>query len=210
MLDSIICAVIAYLLGSINSSIIVSRLMGGRDIRTQGSGNAGATNALRVLGKKAAVFVVLGDALKGVAAILIARLIAYLVQSESDLPIYVAGLFVTLGHNFPIFFGFRGGKGVLTSIVVILMVDPVVGGITLVVSLAIMAATRYVSLGACLGAVLLVVLAFLLRFGNWYFIVLSCLLALLLLVRHRANIGRLLAGTESKLGASNKGSDKKV
>ena len=109
----IICAVLGYLIGSVNSSIVLSKLKK-NDIRQHGSGNAGATNTLRVMGKTAALFVSLGDALKAVAAVLLAWLVAYLFKQGPDGTAYckyIAALFTVLGHNFPIFFGFKGGKG---------------------------------------------------------------------------------------------------
>lgn len=198
---TLIAVVIGYLLGSISSSILVGKLMGGIDIRQHGSGNAGATNTLRILGKKAAAFVVLGDALKGVIAILITMVLCKVFSVSSRIPLYAAGLFAVLGHNFPLYFGFKGGKGVLTSVVTVLMLDPILGLIVFAVSILVMALTRYVSLGSCLGALLLVILATVMRLEDTYFLILCYALALLVIVRHKTNIVRLLNGTESKLGS---------
>lgn len=185
----------AYLIGSINSAIIVSKIMLHDDIRKYGSGNAGATNALRTLGKKGAIPVVIGDLLKAVIAILFAKLIC----SDSSLAVYIAGIGVVLGHNFPIYFGFRGGKGILVSLVAILFADPKIGLIAAVSAILIMAITKYVSLGSVLGAVIFLVLGLTFRFGDVYFCIFAAIISLLAIIRHKTNIQRLLNGTESKL-----------
>lgn len=185
----------AYLIGSINSAIIVSKIMLHDDIRKYGSGNAGATNALRTLGKKGAIPVVIGDLLKAVIAILFAKLIC----SDSSLAVYIAGIGVVLGHNFPIYFGFRGGKGILVSLVAILFADPKIGLIAAVSAILIMAITKYVSLGSVSGAVIFLVLGLTFRFGDVYFCIFAAIISLLAIIRHKTNIQRLLNGTESKL-----------
>jgi len=196
----VICAVIAYLIGSLNTSILVSKFIG-KDVRKEGSGNAGATNTLRVFGKGAAAIVVLGDALKGVIAILIARLIVGMFTAANViiLPVYVAAFCVVLGHNFPIYFGFKGGKGIMTSAAVIFMLDWRIGLIVFVCAIAIMAITRYVSLGSCIACVIFPISVILMHSGDLYFIVLSLAMGALALFMHRANIVRLIKGTESKL-----------
>ena len=136
----IAAAAAAYLIGSINSSILISRIVSGKDIRESGSGNAGATNMLRTMGKKYAVITLVIDILKGVAAVLAARLTAGIGMPEYAA--YVAGVCVVLGHNFPVFFGFKGGKGVATSLGVVLVLDWQVGVIVLVTALLIMALSR--------------------------------------------------------------------
>ena len=221
VLPAAIIGIIAYLIGSINSSIIISRIVMGKDIRESGSGNAGATNMLRTMGKKYAVITLIIDILKGVAAVLIARL--YVSQYfptdikvttdmwelqklilEFQLP-YIAGVCVVLGHNFPVFFGFKGGKGVATSLGVVLMLDWRIGLIVLITALAIMAITRYVSLGSIVAAGLFAVLETvkLLFLREWSTVRLICvlILAVVLIARHHANIGRLIKGTENKLGS---------
>ena len=162
----VLIGVIAYLLGSVNSSIIVGRFYK-IDIREHGSGNAGLTNTLRTLGKKAAAFVLIGDVLKGVLAILIARLLAptaiintfningHIIPVEkqfTDLAMQIAGVLVIIGNIFPVFYKFKGGKGVLTSITVIFMVSWQVGLACLLVFVVVVALTRYVSLGSVLAA----------------------------------------------------------
>lgn len=193
----------AYLIGSISTAIIAGKIIAGDDIRTHGSGNAGATNALRTYGKKAALFVVLGDGMKAVFAILIGMLIAYLIplsENQRDLAVYSAGIGVVLGHNFPLYFHFHGGKGVLVSAVAILFADWKIGLAVLIFAILVMAVTKYVSLGSILGGAALLAMALIFRFGDWWYIGFSAVLAALVIVMHHANIGRLLAGTESKLG----------
>lgn len=202
----LLCGVLAYLLGSVNTSIIVSACMG-TDVRKSGSGNAGATNTLRTLGKVPAIIVVLGDAVKGILAILLARLLTRLIPVAGDirLPEYAAALCVVLGHNFPIYFGFKGGKGILTSLFVVFMLDWRIGLIVLAISVIVIASTRFVSLGSCIGAVVFPVCVWLFHPGEWYFIALAVVMAALAVFMHRKNIGRLMKGTESKLSVHKKG-----
>lgn len=198
--SAVISAFIAYLLGSINTSIIVSRIMGADDIRSKGSGNAGATNTLRVLGKKAAIFVVLGDGLKGVLAIVIARITEKAVFGiESNFVCeYVAAVFVMLGHVFPVFFGFKGGKGIMTSIAVILMLDPRIGGILIAVFVAVVICSNHISLGSVVSAVCFPILVCFLHSDDKIFIVSSAVIAVIAVVKHRTNLVRLIHGEESK------------
>lgn len=195
----IISLVLSYLIGSINTSIIVSKIMGKTDIRKHGSGNAGATNTLRVLGKKAALFVVIGDGLKGVISILIVRGICNALNIDSTIPVYFAGVFTILGHNFPVFFGFKGGKGILTSLFIILMIDWRIGLLILAISVGVIAATRYVSLGSCIGSVLFVVFALIFHRGDMWFIGFAVIMSAMAIIKHRTNIARLIKGTESKI-----------
>lgn len=191
---------IAYFLGSINTSIIVSFLMGKSDIRTQGSGNAGATNTLRVLGKGAAAIVVVGDFLKGVAAVLIARFAFsfFNVSGNEMIPQYFAAMFVIIGHIYPVFFSFRGGKGIMTSIATVFLLDWEIAVILLLIFIAIFLTTRYVSLGSCISSVMYPVLVYMFHSYDTYFIVTSFAVAALAVFKHRTNIQRLVRGTESK------------
>lgn len=197
---SLLCAAIAYLLGSVNTSILVSKFMG-RDVRNEGSGNAGATNTLRVFGKGAAIIVVLGDALKGVVAILIARALTGMFTAAGVImaPVYAAGLFVVLGHNFPLYFGFKGGKGIMTSAAVIFMLDWQIGVIVLICALTVMAISRYVSLGSCIACLIFPAAVIMFHGDDLHFVALSVVMGALALFMHRANIVRLVKGTESKL-----------
>jgi len=194
------CICVAYLLGSINTSIIISKLKGS-DIRNSGSGNAGATNTLRTYGKGAALVVVIFDALKGIAAVLFAKYapILFKVADPGHVAMYLSALFVVIGHVFPIYFGFRGGKGVMTSIAVVFVLDWEIGLILLVSCLALMLITKYVSFGSCVGAVLFPVLVYMFHENNPVFITVAVIIGLLALVKHRTNIKRLIQGTESKL-----------
>lgn len=197
---------ISYLIGSINSSILISKAVTGKDIRKCGSGNAGATNMLRTMGKKYAVITLIIDILKGVVALIIARLMQGLgVEPWAE---YIAGVCVVLGHNFPVFFSFKGGKGVATSLGVVMMLDWKIGLAVLIIALAVMATTRYVSLGSIIAAVTFIVLqiAVMLISGNFNLVRFVCvmILGILLIVRHSANIVRLLNHTENKLGQKKK------
>ncbi len=188
----IICAIFGYLLGSINASVIYSHFKG-RDIRTVGSGNAGATNTLRTFGKKAALFVVFVDILKGVIAVLLARTFG------NTYCAYCAGFAAILGHNFPLYFGFRGGKGIITSLAVMCMTAPQEAFIALFAAILVIAVTRYVSLGSVLGSLLFGILS-IIRSQDIYFTVFVVLVVLLAIIRHHSNISRLIRGTERKLG----------
>lgn len=195
LLKNLIVLLVAYLLGSISTSIIVSKIMLGDDIRNHGSGNAGATNTLRTVGKLGALLVVLGDLLKTVVAILFAKL--FLKSDPSA--VYIAGLGAVIGHNFPLYFGFKGGKGIIVSTVAILFAEPIIGLITVVSAILIIAVSRYVSLGSISGAAIFVILSFIFKSSNPEFVVFACMLAILAIYMHKANIQRLISGTESKL-----------
>lgn len=197
-----------YLLGSINSSLVVGKFYGNVDVRKHGSGNAGATNTLRTLGKTAAALVLAGDVLKGVVAVLLARYIGWLFLSNEGIAVYIlgisGGLASILGHNWPVYFGFKGGKGVLTSAAVVFMLDWRIGLLLLVTCIFIIAVTRYVSMGSISAAVLLPVLSMIIIKGRFIdkipVLIITLIIAALVVYRHSANIQRLLAGTESKLG----------
>ena len=159
--------VVPYLLGGINTSIIVTKIKTGKDIRTMGSGNAGLTNTLRTQGKAAAAAVLLGDAAKSVIAVLIVRfaflLIAgvqtYDVESGMKWVEYMAGFMAMAGHIFPVYYGFKGGKGVLSAISGIFIIDWRSACILLSVFIVIVALTRYVSLGSCISSALFCITA---------------------------------------------------
>lgn len=203
------CLICGYLFGSLNASIIFSRAKG-NDIRNQGSKNAGLTNALRVFGKKAAVFVFAFDLLKAVIAVLLASYLAGVWFKDSvaicDVAKYLASFGVVLGHNFPLYFHFKGGKGILSSWGVIMVLDWRIAVMLIVVFLLVVIATRYVSLASITSSILYPVFVVALNIGSptsttSVYILLSILMALLAVYRHRANISRLRTGTESKLGA---------
>lgn len=219
---AIITAVVAYLIGSINTSIILSKSIYGSDIRSSGSGNAGATNMLRTHGKGIAIATLICDVLKGTIAVLCATLAdlsladyaktTVLTSNESMFILgnlkYIAGVFVALGHDFPVFFGFRGGKGVATSLGVALTLNWQVGLIVAVCALVIMASSRYVSLGSICAAALypFVLFIFLMSTGanleeNLGYLAMAFILAILLIIKHHSNIRKLYTGTENKLFA---------
>ena len=205
MLGYIIVSIVAYLIGSISFSVIISKKMAGFDVREKGSGNAGATNMLRAVGKKAAALTLLGDALKGVVAILFAIIVGAIAKDlDKALLVQLAGILVVIGHTFPIFFGFKGGKGVATSLGVLLMTNWQIGLICLVFALVLMALTRMVSMGSVGAAILFPILVLFIHTnytiseGSSYLIY-SIILAVIVAFNHRANIQRILNGTENKL-----------
>lgn len=201
----VLCAVIGYLLGSVNSSVIVGRLYK-IDIRAEGSGNAGLTNTLRVLGKKAAVMVLIGDILKGVIAVLIGILVIKTQWSDpaiGEIYAVAAGTFSVIGHNWPVYFGFKGGKGILTTATVIFMLDWRIGVLVLILFIIIVFVTRYVSLGSICGAFAVPFAAIIFGY-DWKFVLFMVFLALLAIYRHKANIKRLLNKTENKLSFKGK------
>ena len=203
MVECAIVAIIAYLIGSINFSVILSKKMAGFDLRDKGSGNAGTTNVLRTVGKKAAIITLICDILKGVVAILIAILANKLVEgSNGALLVQFAGVAVILGHTFPIFFKFKGGKGVATSLGVLIMSIWQIGLICLVFALILIALTQMVSVGSIAAAILYPVLTLFIPQnyiipGNY--LIYSVVLAVIIVFNHRENVKRLLKGTENKI-----------
>ena len=205
MIMYVLMAIIAYLIGSVNFSVILSKKMAGFDLREKGSGNAGTTNMLRTVGKGAAALTLICDVLKGVVAIGIAILMGKTgADIDKALLVQIAGIAVVLGHTFPIFFQFKGGKGVATSLGVLLLSNWQIGLICLVFGLLLIILTRMVSLGSCAAAVLYPVLTlfihehYIVSEGNNYFIY-SILLAIIVLWNHRANIKRIMSGTENRI-----------
>jgi glycerol-3-phosphate acyltransferase PlsY len=208
-MEYIIIAIIAYLIGSINFSILISKKKAGYDIRQKGSGNAGTTNMLRNLGKKYAAITLICDVLKGVVAIGIAIIVGNILgDTNKALLVQIAGVTVVIGHTFPIFFGFKGGKGVATSLGILLMTNWQLGLICLVFALVLMALTRVVSMGSIAAAILYPILTLFVGgghyivessgLGNGYFIY-SVILAVIVIFNHRENIKRILSGTENKI-----------
>jgi len=191
-------ALIGYLLGSVPLGLIAGRLMRGVDIRDYGSGKTGFTNALRTLGLRASLPVLVGDLAKGALTVVIAR-----VLSDNAYVQATGGLAVIIGHNWPVFAGFRGGRGVATFVGVLVGMNPLVVLALLPVGVAIVVVTRYMSVmsisSALLAAGVLIGLAAAGVLPVAY-AVCAGLAALLIVVLHRENIGRLLAGTEPKIG----------
>lgn len=193
-MEYLIFTIAGYLLGSVSSAVVVSRLMDLPDPRSEGSGNPGATNVLRLGNKVGAGLTLSGDILKGVLPVLAARWL-----SDDSLSVALAGAGAFFGHLFPLFFGFKGGKGVATALGVFATISlPVAGGLALT-WLVVALVFRYSSMAALVSAASA-------PLWTWWLLAapvytgLAILLALMLILRHRANIGRLLAGTESKIG----------
>ncbi len=213
----LLCIVIPYLLGSINFGLIISNKQYHDDIRTHGSGNAGTTNMLRTYGKKAAIFTMLGDMLKAVVAVGLGYLIVgtNIVATDPDtgklfhykdqFGAAIAGLFVMLGHMFPIFFKFKGGKGVATSGMVILMISPITCLFCFLIFLIIVAGTKYVSLGSIMGVIFYPILLVAFSGGqNPTACIIAVLMAVAVVYMHRDNIKRLRDGNERKLSFKKK------
>lgn len=221
----VLIGLLSYLLGSINLSIIISKLMGKGDIRDYGSKNAGTTNTLRVLGKWPALIVLIWDVCKGALAVGLARGVTtwvsgWLATSGGEatfefsylycFAIMLASICAILGHNYPAFFGFRGGKGVATSLGVILAIEPRIGLICLVVGVVGIALMQMVSIGSITAAIEYPILICIIggQFDKAFnsnavvrisYIVFSFILGLMVIFRHRANIERIRNGTENRL-----------
>jgi glycerol-3-phosphate acyltransferase PlsY len=185
-----------YLVAAVPTGVVLTRLMGLEDVRTRGSGNIGATNVYRVAGKLPGILTLLGDILKGFLPLLAVK---YWL-APTPLQLGVAGVVAIVGHCYPVYLRFKGGKGVATALGIFLVLDPqalVGGGL---VFLAAVALTRYISLGSVLAAI--AVPLFTLLFGRPLPMVLSaCVIAALIVWRHRDNLQRLLKGTENRFGA---------
>lgn len=191
-----------YLLGSLNTAVIVGKIYG-KDVKAHGSKSAGLTNALRVLGKSAAVFVLAGDILKGIIACLIGLHIGVYVHSGAAtdcVSLLVAGAGAVIGHNWPIYFRFKGGKGALTAVTVLFTFDWIMALICFGIFVTIVASTRYVSLGTICATIFFAIISFIPIFGHtFYFHIFACLMAFIIVFKHTENVQRLLSGTENKL-----------
>ena len=194
-------AVSAYFIGSVNFSVIISKKMAGFDLREKGSKNAGTTNMLRTVGKKAPLIVLICDILKGVLAILIAKIMTG--NLDQAIGVQIAAIAVVLGHTFPIFFEFKRGKRVATSIGILLMINWEIGLICIVYGVLILILTRMVSLGSITAALLFPVLTI---FISEHYIaegagytIFGIIMAAIILFNHRANIKRLNEGTENRI-----------
>jgi glycerol-3-phosphate acyltransferase PlsY len=196
-----------YLLGCISTGILVSN-RAGVNIRAVGSHNTGASNVLRVLGLKRGLITFLGDFVKATLSCLWGALL--LPGAVFGIPAFgamVGGFFAILGHNWPVFFGFRGGKGVACSAAVIFFVSPLWGIIAIAACVGIIALTRYISLGSMVMLFVYMVLMMVAHPGAWFVHVFTAALFALVVVRHRANIVRLLKGTENKIGSKSGGTE---
>lgn len=195
LLHLLSCAILGYLLGNFQTGVIVGRLIARKDLRMYGSGSSGATNAMRVLGKKAGILTLLGDIAKGMIAVEIGIL---LLGRDGGL---AAGLFVVIGHIWPAFFGFNGGKGIATTLGVLLILQPLYAAIIIIVMAILICATRTVSLSNLLGIGTYLLLNTITAGMNqdWILICFGLLLAGLVIFAHRDNIQRLNWGTEAKI-----------
>lgn len=192
-MSSLIAIIIAYLLGSISCAIVISKIYKTPDPRTEGSGNAGATNMLRIAGKKQAAMVLIGDMLKGLIAVWIGHLF-----HVTGFQLGLVGLAAVIGHVFPLYFGFKGGKGVATAIGVVFGLPSIISGILMLAAWgAIAFTTRYSSLASIITVILAPV--FLLIFAKAAFFIPAALMAALIVWKHKENITRLQNKTESKI-----------
>ncbi|MBR6514610.1 MAG: glycerol-3-phosphate 1-O-acyltransferase PlsY [Clostridia bacterium] len=207
IIAAIIAAAVSYLLGGLNFAIIISKIKYRDDIRNHGSGNAGMTNMMRTYGRAAGIFTFLGDLMKAVVSVLLTMLLI------GETAAYVAAIACMLGHCFPCWYGFKGGKGVAVSAAAILCLQPLVFAIVLIVFIIVVAATRYISLGSIMSALVypLVLTAFYpytITIENpLYFVIVTCsiITTLLIIFMHRENISRLLNGKENKFSFKKKG-----
>lgn len=194
-LEIIVLIIIAYLIGSIPTGILVAKISGAPDPRTIGSGNIGATNVMRTAGKGAAIITLLSDILKGALPVIIAK---YFFGSSAII-ISLTAFAAFFGHIFPLFLGFKGGKGVATCLGVYLSIAPIQAIIALAVFVLIVGITRYVSLGSIVSPFLIIILFWFFPYTKAY-IPLAIAIFLLVLIRHAENVKRLLKGTENKIG----------
>jgi len=197
MLNTILVIGIGYLLGSISTGVVISKMFAKTDIRKQGSGNAGTTNMLRILGRKAALFTFIGDMLKGIIAVFIGK---GLIGGELGGLLGVVG--AVLGHYYPLYFGFKGGKGIATSFGSLLFVFPIQALLAFSVFLILVYVTHYVSVGSVAAAAVLPLLVLITHFDQPVLWIITACTGASVIWRHRANIKRLMNHTESKLDFS--------
>ncbi len=202
-LPALAAVVLAYLLGSISFAVLVSKFMGLNDPRSYGSGNPGATNVLRTGNRTAAALTLVGDAGKGALAVVLARLAADRF-GFTDTTLAAVGLAAFVGHLFPVFHGFKGGKGVATAAGMLLALAPWLGLATLATWVAVAVFLRYSSLAAIVAAVFAPLFYLLMARADAVFVMIA-IMAALLLWRHQGNIAKLIAGTESRIGSGKKG-----
>ena len=200
ILLSLLIAVLAYLLGCFSTGITIANAKG-VDIRSRGSKNTGASNVLRVLGLKSGLITFVGDFLKAALACLIGWLI--LPEGAFGVPrlgTMLGGLFAILGHNWPVFYHFKGGKGVACSSAVVFFVDPLWGILAIILCLIVIAVTRFISLGSMTLLFLYMIFMCAAYWGQWVLCGFTVILCVLCIWRHRTNIQRLISGTENKIG----------
>lgn len=190
----IFIAIISYFLGNISFAYILGKLFTKKDVRDFGSGNAGTTNAMRAFGKKIGIMVFVGDVLKGVIAVIIGR------NFGGQIGAYIAGASVIIGHNWPVLLNFKGGKGVATTIGVMIFVNLYLTSICVVLGVIIIIFTKTVSLGSIFGMALAPIVAIIfVRPFDWALFIFCLFVASMSIYRHKSNIKRLLKGKENKL-----------
>lgn len=217
IISCLIAGVISYLLGSCNFAIIIVRLLKGEDIRKFGSGNAGLTNTLRCFGKGCAVLTLIGDLSKGVVAVLLSRWICSLMNAginggDTHYIGYVAGFFAIIGHIFPIYYGFKGGKGVLVGVSIFIVTDPPTFGILILIFIIVLSISKYVSLSSIISALSAPFVTFSVHCFihhtdmkiSLLYAVLSLLMASVIIYMHKSNIEHLRNGTENKFSLGSK------
>ncbi|MBR1534774.1 MAG: glycerol-3-phosphate 1-O-acyltransferase PlsY [Ruminococcus sp.] len=233
VIRTVATAVIAYLIGSLNPAIIITKIKTGQDIRTMGSGNAGFTNVLRSVGVAPAVITIICDYAKGILAVLVGWWIFSAMTLTDDVTRleyvkyggYLAGMFVIIGHSFPIFYGFKGGKGVVTANALMIVVDFRVFLLIIATFLIVVAFTKLISLGSITGAAMFPIYTCLITYFCDYlpllgtadeirfrFVLISTgcalVIGLMIIIMHHANIKRLIAGQEKKIKAKSKDAPK--
>lgn len=213
-----IAALISYLLGSCNFSIIVVRLLKNEDVRNFGSHNAGLTNTLRCFGKGCALLTLIGDLSKGVVAVTLSRCLCRLMEgglspdNDTHYIGYIAGFFAIIGHIFPIYYGFKGGKGVLVGVSTFIAVDPAIFFILIAIFAVILAVSKYVSLSSIIASLCCPIATFLLHFfffddallHTLLYSILSLIMASVVVYMHKTNIERLKNGTENRFSFKSK------
>lgn len=193
-LQILIILAVGYLLGSVLPALIIGKMLNGVDVRKYGSGNPGTTNVLRTLGIGPAILVFTIDVLKGVIAVLFAKIV---MPDDAVLAQTLAGFAVICGHNWPVYFGFKGGKAAATSIGVALVVTPIITLVVIALALIVLVIKRYMSLTVIIGAILYFIAILIFAREYWF---LALIIMVVIIIRHRQNIKRLLNGTERKVG----------
>ncbi len=208
--------VFSYLFGSLNSAILVCKLLKGKDIRDYGSNNAGLTNVLRVFGKGPALATLIFDLIKGVAAVIICRLVVTHLMGvtffgDSKFIGYLAGFIVMIGHIFPVFYGFHGGKGVLLAATTLLTIDPLTCALSVGTFIILVVITKYVSVGSIAAAISYPIFTFIVQKFIFPYpegvvpnTVVAALIGIVIVYMHKPNIIRLMNGTENKFGSKKK------
>ncbi|HZK58154.1 MAG TPA: glycerol-3-phosphate 1-O-acyltransferase PlsY [Clostridia bacterium] len=191
MFKNLLLILISYLIGSLSTSYLIAKFFARIDIREHGSGNPGSANILRTLGTKAAILTFLGDLFKGAITVYLGNMLGGTIMA------LLCGIAVVIGHNWPIFLEFKGGKGIATTIGVIILVKPLVALVCISIGVAILFKFKYVSLASIVG---IIILPFVIVIYGFNYFLFGLILALLAIYRHRENIKRLLEGNERKIG----------